>query len=420
VRRRALAAAGSLARFVPADGAQMFAFVASPAVRAEPWPIYRRLHRRGPIRPTLNRAWLVASHAGVTQVLRSPTTSVNEALAPAQARLPRDDPFTSLMDRTLIFTDPPDHARLRRLVVRAFTPRTVEGLRDRVERLVAAMLDELRPAGSGDLLNQFAVPLTVTVICELLGVPATERDRFLHWSRDIGPRLDLTHFRDEAQVRRGNRSAVELVAFLDELIADPSRRAPGGLLGRLLAVEEDGDRLDRDEVLRLCLLLLVAGFETTANLIGNGLLALLRHPDQRERLVGGDVEVAVAVEELLRYAGPSQFTQRVLLEDTEIGGFELPPRTLAALLLGAANRDPTVFADPDRFDLGRDPNPHLGFSAGIHHCLGAALARLEAGIAVPSALRALPDLRLAARPRWRDTFVLRGLEALPVRWRASL
>jgi len=434
-RRRALATAGRLARHVPHDGAQMFAFVASPSVRADPWAIYQRLHRRGPVRPTLNQAWLVASHAAAMQVLRSPTTSVKEALAPAQARLPRDDPFTHLMDRTLLFTDPPDHTRLRRLVSRAFTPRTIEGLRAPVSAMVAEMLDRMRPAGSADLLEELAFPLAVNVICELLGVPASERGRFLQWARAMGPRLDLTHFRDETVVERGNRAAAELVVFLDELVADPTRRTEDGLLSRLLALDasdasddvgadDEGDkgderRLDQGEIVRLCLFVLLAGFEATANLIGNGLLALLQDPDERERLVSGEVPTAVAVDELLRYAGPSQFAQRVLLADTEVGGHELPARTLVALLLGAANRDPTVFPEPDRLDLGRSPNPHLGFSTGIHHCLGASLARLEAGIAITAVLHDLPDLRLAARPRWRDTFVIRGLRALPVRWRTA-
>jgi cytochrome P450 len=288
--------------------------------------------------------------------------------------------------------------------------------------MVAEMIDRMRPAGSADLLAELAFPLAVNVICELLGVPATERPRFFSWAQAMGPRLELTHFRDETVVRRGNEAAAELVAFLDELVADPSRRTEDGLLSRLLALgatDTADEPLDQGEIVRLCLFVLLAGFEATANLIGNGLLALLQHPDERERLVSGEVATAVAVDELLRFAGPSQFAQRVLLVDTEVGGHDLPARTLVALLLGAANRDPTVFADPDRLDLARSPNPHLGFSVGIHHCLGAALARLEAGIAVTAVLHELPDLRLAARPRWRDTFVIRGLRSLPVRWRTG-
>jgi cytochrome P450 len=416
LKRRALATAGALARHVPADRAQLFAFVASPAVRSDPWALYRRLHRNGPIRPTAGQAWLVASHAGVLQVLRHPGTSVDESLGRGQP--PSDDgPFATLVGRSLLFTDPPDHARLRRLVARAFSPRTVETLRPRVEALVDGTLARLRPAGSADLMAELALPLPVTVICELLGVPEAERPRFLAWARHLGPRLDLSLFREPAVERRGDEAAVELAAFLDELVADPARRDPGGLLAALVSVEADGDRLDRAEVVRLCALLLVAGFETTTNLIGNGLYALLRHLDQLRRVRDGDADPEIAVEELLRYEGPVQFTQRVLMDDVELDGHEIPARTLVALLVGAANRDPAVFRDPDRLDVGRDPNPHLAFSGGIHHCLGAALARLEASITIPAVLRALPELRLAARPSWRDTFVLRGLSALPLAWR---
>ena len=418
LKRRALAAAGALARYVPVDEAQLFAFVASPAVRADPWALYRRMHERGPVRPTRFGAWVIGSHDGVKQVLRHPATSVDESLAVGLPSSSRTTPFASLMRRTLLFSDPPDHPRLRRLVARAFTPRTVEALRPRVEALVDATLTRLRPAGRADLLAELALPLPVAVICELLGVPERERPEFLSWARHLAPRLDISLFRDAEKERRGDEAAVELAALLAELVGDPSRRDPDGLLAGLVAVEEDGDRLDRDEVVALCALLLVAGFETTTNLIGNGLLALLHYPDQLARVRDGDVDPAVAVEELLRYDGPVQLTQRVLLQDVEIGGHRIPDRTLVALLVGAANRDPSVFADPDRLDVGRDPNPHLAFSSGIHYCLGAALARLEGAVAIDAVLRALPGLRLAARPHWRDTFVLRGLTSLPVSWRA--
>lgn len=415
IRRRALAGAGAVARYLPADQAQLFAFVASPAVRSDPWALYRRLHRRGPVRPTVQRAWLVASHAGVTQVLRHPATSVRESWATGHDR-PPSGPFAELMRGTLLFTDPPDHDRLRRLVMRAFTPRRVEALRPRVTRLVHDTLARLRPAGSADLLADLALPLPVAVICDLLGIPGGERARVLRWAVHLGPRLDVDLWIDPDTVARGDRAAAELVALLHELAADPGRCDQGGLLAALVTVEGDGERLDRAEVVALAALLLTAGFETTTNLICNALLALLHWPDEFRRLRDGGIEPARAVEELLRYAGPVQFTQRVLLEDMDVGGHRIPARTLVGLLLGAANRDPRVFADPDRLELGRDPNPHVALSAGVHHCLGAALARMEAEVAIPAVLRALPELRLAARPRWRDAFVVRGLRSLPVAW----
>jgi len=418
IKRRALAGVGAAARHVPNDNAKLFAFIANPKVRSQPWPLYQRLHARGPVRSIrYEGVWLVASHQAVTTVLRHPTTSVDESLATGQESFDRTRPFSMLMERTLLFTDPPDHARLRRLVSRAFTPRTVERLQPWVEALVDERLARLRPLGEADLLADLALPMPVEVICELLGIPDSERAPILGWARDIAPRLDISLFRDEGKERRGDVAATGLATFLGELVADPARRDPEGLLAALVAVEEEGDRLDRDEVVALAALLLVAGFETTANVISNGVLALLSAPDQLARVRDGAVAPATAAEELLRFAGPVQFTQRVLLEDLELAGQRLPARTLVALLIGAANRDPLVFTDPDRLDVGRDPNPHLSFSSGIHHCLGAALARLEIAVAVPKILRELPDLRLAATPRWRDTFVLRGLAALPVRWR---
>ena len=418
IKRRALAAVGRAAAHVPIDAAQLFAFVASPVVRSDPWHLYARLHDRGPVRPTrFSGVWLVASHVGVDRILRSPVASVDESRATGLEPMDRTSPFSTMVGRSLLFIDPPDHTRLRRLVSRAFTPRTVDVLRPRVEAMVAGRLARLRPAGSGDLLAELALPLPVAVICELLGVPERERERFLTWARHLAPRVDISLFRDEERNRRGDQAALELGAFLREIVDDPARRDPDGLLSQLVAVEENGDRLTRDEMVALAVLLLVAGFETTTNLIGNGVLALLQHPDELARVRDGDVDPATAVDELLRFAGPVQFTQRVVLDDVEIDDQVIPANTLVALLVGAANRDPNVFTRPNDLDVGRRPNPHLAFSVGIHHCIGAALARLEAAVAIPAILDALPDLRLAGRPQWRDTFVLRGLTALPVAWR---
>ena len=415
VRQRTLSLLGRAAARVPNDRARLFAFVASPEVRARPWPLYQRLHAGGPIRQTRFRGtWLVASHAGVAHVLRVPQTSVDEALA-----FPDTDdtsPFWQLIGTSMLFRDPPDHARLRRLVARAFTPRTVEQLRPRVEELVDERLRALRPRRGADLLSELALPLPVAVICELLGVPEQERPRFLAWATQLAPRLDVDLFRDPHREQLADRAAAQLRAFLSELVEQPLRRDPNGLLSQLVALEDDGDRLTRDEVVSMAALLLVAGFETTTNLIGNGLVALLHAPDQLERVRDGDVEPARAVDELLRFAGPVQFAQRILTEPLELDAHQIPARTLVALLIGAANRDPLVFEDPDDLDVGRTPNPHLSFSAGIHHCLGHALARLEAEVAIPAILRALPELALAGRLQWRPTFVLRGVTSLPLRW----
>jgi cytochrome P450 len=416
---RGLRTIGPVTQHVPNDTVRLLSFAASPRVRADPWRLYAHLHGRGGCIDTPFPVAIVASHAGVTQVLRHPSTSVDESRAVGLPEVDRSSAFSELMDRTLLFMDPPDHARLRRLVSRAFTPRTVDALRPRVEAQVDAVLDRLAPRGEANLIAELALPLPVAVICDLLGVLDSDRARFLGWARHLAPRLDISLFRDAEKERLGDEAASELAALLGELIDDPARRDPDGLLAGLVAVDEEGDRLARDEVVALCGLLLVAGFETTTNLIGNGVHALLGAPDQLARVRDGEVPPATAVEELLRFAGPVQFTQRVVLEDLEVGGLPIGAGTLVGLVLGAANRDPAVFDRPDELDVGRDPNPHLAFSTGVHHCLGAALARLEAQVVVPAVLRRLPDLRLAAPARWRDTFVLRGLTTLPLRWTSA-
>lgn len=417
IKSGALAAAGRVASYVPLDSVQLFSFISSPGVRAEPWRLYRRLHGSGGVIDTRFQVTVLASHADAWNLLRHPETSVQERLAegidiPAE---PSGD-FERLVERTLLFIDPPDHARLRRLVSRAFTPRTVEVLRPRVEAMVGDLLAPIRSAGRADVMQALALPLPVAVICELLGVLEPDRPQFVAWARDLAPRLDVSLFRDEVKQRRGDEAAAGLERFLGELVDDPDRRSPEGLIASLVAVEESDDRLTRDEVIALAVLLLAAGFETTTNLIGNGVLALLRNPGQLERVRDDEVDPAVMVDELLRYDGPVQFTQRVPLVDIELRDRVFPAKRLVAVLLGAANRDPAAFEDPDRLDVGRDPNPHLSFSSGIHHCIGASLARLEAAVAIPAIVRAFPELRLDGRPSRRNTFVLRGLETLPVAW----
>lgn len=418
-KEKALDLVGRVAAHVPVDSVRLFSFVSSPTVRAEPWRLYRRLHASGGVLDTRFGITVVASHADASRILRHPETSVQEQLAegiPQSGEPPGD--FQRLIERTLLFIDPPDHARLRRLVSRAFTPRTVEVLRPRVEAMVAELVAGVAPRGAVDVMSALALPLPVAVICELLGVHEVDRPRFVEWARNLAPRFDVSLFRDEGKERRGDEAAAALERFLGELVDDPSRRTPDGLIASLVAVEESDDRLTRDEVIALCVLLLVAGFETTTNLIGNGLLALLQHPDQLGRVRNDEVDPDRMVDELLRFDGPVQFTQRVPLVDIELHDRVAPARRLLAVLIGAANRDPAAFEDPNRLDVGRTPNPHLAFSSGIHHCIGASLARLEVGVALPAIVRAFPELHLAGRPRRRNTFVLRGLTTLPVAWRA--
>lgn len=415
-KQRALATAGTAARHLPVDAAQIFGFVASPRVRADPWALYQRLHRRGPIRKGPYGVWLVGSHSAVTTILREAPTTVDESYAELPGADPEPSDFSHLLQSTLLFTDPPDHTRLRRLVSRSFTPRTVDALRDPIHELVDRSIAEIRPRGSADLVTELALPFPVAVIAELLGLPPRDRPQFIAWARAMAPRLDISLFRDDVN-EAGNRAACEMTAYFDTLLDHPDRLAPGGLLADLVSVEDD-DRLQRHELISLCALLLLAGFETTTNLVANSIHTLLGEPEALAAERDGDVDMAQAVDEHLRHDGPVQFAQRVLLEPVELDDEVLPAKTLTALLIGAANRDPLVFEQPDRLDLSRSPNPHLSFSSGIHHCLGAALARLEAAVAIPALLQGLPGLELAGRPTQRDTFVLRGFAELPVRWRA--
>lgn len=411
-----MAATGAAARYIPVQQAQLFSFVASARTRARPWPLYRRLHRRGAVIQTpYMGTWVVGSHRGITELLRSPSTSVIESKAEGLPPARQSD-FGDLMSSTLLFTDPPDHTRLRKLVSRAFTPRRTEQMRTAVEAIADELIADLRPAGSADLMSQFAIPFPLRVICELLGIPPAERSHFVHIAARLAPRLDVSLWRDSEMEQRADQAAIELRNHLYELISTPGRRDPDGLLSALTEVHEDGDSLSADEIVAMCALLLMAGFETTSNLIGNSIVALASLPEQRLRLANSEGASERAVEELLRFAGPVQLAQRVTLEDTCVEGKQIPARRLVILLLAAGNRDPRVFDLPDSIDLDRDPNPHLAFSAGAHYCLGAALARLEASVALPALYRALPGLRPIGKPRWRGSFVLRGLSSLPVAW----
>lgn len=409
---------GALLVRLPVPDAKLLGFALSPAIRSEPWPLYRQLRETYPVHRTGFAAWTIARHRDVATLARHPHVSVEEANATAFPH-PPDTPFSSLMGQTMLFRDAPDHDRLRRLVARAFTPARIQQLRPRVETLAASRLDQLAPLGQVDLLAELAYPLPVDVVCELLGIPDADRHLFPIWAKALAARLDLEPMRTPTTNRTGDAAALELTAYLEGLLNTPSRRIEGGLIDGLVDAEESGERLEHAEVIATCALLLVAGHETTANLIANGVLALLRHPDQLAELRDGHVVAETAVEELLRYDGPVQLTQRIALADLIVDGITIPAGELIVLLVGAANRDPEVFDEPDQLNLARNPNHHLAFSTGIHACLGAALARMETAVVLEQLLIRLPGLRLAAQPRWRDTFVLRGLQSLPVAWTAS-
>jgi cytochrome P450 len=309
--------------------------------------------------------------------------------------------------------EPPDHTRLKMLVHKAFTPRRVKRLQGRIQALADELLDRVQPQREMDIIADFATPLPVTVIAELLGVPPADRHYLRPWSQAIVAMYELDHSQEQA--RRAVQAASEFADYLRHL-ARRRREAPeDDLITALAFVEEAGDQLSEDELIATCVLLLNAGHEATVNVIGNGMLALLQHPAQWRALQDEPSLVVTAVEEMMRYDTPLQLFRRWILEDMEYKGISFKQGMQVGLMFGAANRDPARFDRPHTFDIRRRENPHISFGAGVHYCLGAPLARLELQIALGTLARRLPDMKLAGpAPRFRPAYVIRGLEALPV------
>ena len=383
-----------------------------PEHRTDPYPLYRRLRELDPVHRSPAGPWVLTRHADATAVLRDPRFSPN----PAHLHGERPQVGPRRIDtKVLLFLDPPDHTRIRSLVSKAFTPGRVRQLRARVEAMVDELLDRAEERGSMELIADLAYPLPVSVICELLGVPAVDRDVFRSWSSDASRLLDRDIDLDEEALQRGGEAIAGFTEHFVALIGERRESPRDDLLSALIAAEEGGERLSWEELLSTIILLFLAGHETTVNLIGNGALALLRHPGELERLRREPALGASAVEELLRYDSPVHVTARIATADLEVGGTPVAEGEQVVVLVAAANRDPAVFPDPDRLDLGRPDNRHLSFSAGTHYCLGAALARLEGEVALGKLVRRFPRLELAdPDPTYRDHLVLRGLRALPL------
>jgi cytochrome P450 len=379
---------------------------------ADPYPIYREIRAAAPILSVPAFDELVCTTwADCERVLRDGTFST-AAKHRRTAQEISGTPVAMELPSVLLFMDPPDHTRLRRLVSHAFTPRTVEQLRPRVAGLVADLLDLVDP-GAFDLIQTVAYPLPVTVICQLLGVPVSDRQLFGPWSSDLSRMLDGDI--DDATIEAGLRSFVEITGYFDDLFADRRRHPKDDLVSVLLTVEEEGDRLTLDELRATVLLLFVAGHETTMNLIGNGTVALLRNRDQWDRLCADPELAPGAVEELLRYDGPVHVTARTATVPSRVGDVDVEVGQGVLVHLAAANRDPARFDRPDELDITRPDVQQLTFSHGIHYCLGAALARLEGQETFAALTRRFPGLELAEEPVHRDHFVLRGYRAVHLR-----
>ncbi len=360
--------------------------------------------------------WFLTRYRDVEMALRDPRFSADRLRAPLVRdnldRLPAFIQQTSQGLRSMLVMDPPDHTRIRKLVNKAFTPRRIAALRGRIEAIVDELLADVAPGSTFDVIEALAAPLPAIVIAELLGVPPEDHKQFKSWAAEIVAGLG-------APPIGGGSGALpalqKLFTYLADIIAQRRIEPRDDLISAMVTAQEENDALSDNEMLATSNLLLIAGHETTTNLIGNGLLALLREPDQMQRLRADMSLLPTAIEELLRYDGPVQATVRVTCEDIEIGGHEIEAGSLILVGIGAANHDPEIFAEPERLDIGRDPNPHLGFGFGAHFCIGAPLARLEGEIAFRALLERFPHMELADEaPRYRPNPVLRGLVELPV------
>jgi cytochrome P450 len=396
----------------------------TPSALADPYALYRRLRERDPVhRSHLVGGWVVFGYREVAAALRDPRLSSDDRLnarhAAIRARLLRRGALDGQLSErpSMLRLDPPDHTRLRSLVQRAFTPRAVARLQERIAAHVEALLDAVGERPRLELVADLAHPLPVIVIAELLGVSPADRPLFKRWSAELAASVGQARV---APMRRATRARLELRAYLERVAAEREREPQDDLLSALLHAQEAGARLSRDEVFTMLTLLLVAGNETTTHWIGNSALCLLRHPEQLERLRAQPQLLDAALDEVLRYESPVQGTLRIAREDLELGGRRVRRGQQLILLLGSAHRDPAQFPDPDRFDLARQSGEHLAFGSGRHGCLGSALARLEARTALAALLRRYPRLELEPGPlRWQPNAVLRGLRELPLRADAS-
>ncbi len=373
--------------------------------REDPYPIYTQIRARGRLIRSTAGPWVTADHATCHHVLRSRAFGAAATADPEETRRPVQTPQLSFLEM-----NPPDHTRLRRLVLPAFSPRSVAGFDPVVTEIVERLLDDVAPGKSFDLVSTLAAPMPIAVITALLGVPDASADEFAEYGTTFGSALGgLQSMAHAAELMKAQRQLERLFTRLFEV----KRRDPGeDVISRI--VHAPDDQIRPDELVPLCTLLLIAGFETTVNLIGNTALALLQHPDAWARVVADPRLAEAAVEETLRYDAPVQRTARVARQDTAVAGVPVRKNEIVVTMIGGANRDPEVFPDPDRFDLDRTSREHLAFSGGLHYCVGAPLARLEATIAIRSLAARFPDLRVSGELTRRPGSLIRGLRRFEV------
>jgi pimeloyl-[acyl-carrier protein] synthase len=395
-------------------------FILTPEFLANPYPFYHQLRSEAPVYWSERlQAWLLTRYADVVSALNDPRFNSGDRIAAILSQLPETaraemEPLADHLTRWVVFTDPPDHTRLRTLVGKAFTARTVTKLRPQIQILVDELLDAVQESGQMEVIRDFAFPLPATVISHMLGIPRQDHDRFKQWSNDIANFVSAGGINIEV-ARRAQQSVLELADYFQYIVAQRRRQPQDDLISALVAAEEQGDKLSEVELFSMFVQLFFAGHETTMGLIGNGLLALFRYPDQRQKLQNEPALIVPAVEEFLRYDTSVQRQARVAGEAVEIDGHLVRPGQYVLLFIAAANRDPAHFPEPDRLDITRPENRHLSFGYGIHFCIGAPLARLEAQIAINTILRRMPALRLATETlEWEKLLALRKLKSLPV------
>jgi cytochrome P450 len=387
-----------------------------------PYPTYSRLLEEGPLHyvdvGSKWAVWSVFGHSECSSIAKDPRCSAKRA---QQMLLPlplsRQAEFSELarmFGLWMIFMDPPEHTRLRKLLNKGFSPAAIEALRPQVDGIVNRMLEPLKPGAEVDLLSAFAHPMPVGVISEMMGVPEALHGAFVEWSRAIAVFRGSPN-RTVEQAREAQDAMLQLTEYFRKTVAERKRHKGDDLISLLIDIEEEGEVLTEEELYAQCISLVFAGHETTRNLIGNGMYTLLQHPEQTAELGENPEMIRSAVEELLRYESPVQFTARVLKEDIEVCGQRIPKKWTILCMLGAANRDPKRFNDPNRLDLKRLNNQHLAFSAGPHACIGSQLARLEGQVAIQKLVQRFPKMKLTGpRPEWASTFGFRGLKSLLV------
>jgi cytochrome P450 len=389
-----------------------------PSNRADPYPTYAAIRERGPIRlPEINLT-VFSSYRDCDDVLRHPSAASDFRKAtPVQARVSAADEFDAYGEPSFLFLDPPDHTRLRKLVSKAFVPKVVKALEPDITTLVGALLDSVAQKGTFDVIADLAHPLPVAVICRLLGVPLEDEPEFSAASalsvQSLDPFITFTGQAPENMERQVQAEAW-LFDYLGDLVTRRRSDPADDLMSALIQVEESGDQLTEEEIIATCTLLLVAGHETTVNLIANAMLAMLRQPQQWAALAGNASRVAAVVEETLRYDPPVQLMGRIAADDMAIGETTVVKGDTTMLLLAAAQRDPAAYDQPDEFDPDRESIRHLAFGKGPHFCLGAPLARLEAAVALSAVTARFPQARIVGEPEYRQNLTLRGMSALPV------